>query len=329
MKRKLIVLIGLLFLAACSNSGSDLAATSPTTPPLPAQAPTYPTDPAATSKTLAPGDYPKTIAIGTDQRSYILHVPANYDGSQALPLVYILHGYGGTAKSMVKQTSMNEKADQENFFVAYLQGTDSSEGKPAWNSGLMSDPGFNPDDLGFVRGLTTTLEAHLNVDAHRIYAAGFSNGAFMSHRLGADLSDILAGVAVVEGTVGASLDGGATFNTIPTPKGPIPVLMIHGLKDANLPYDGGQGVRIYAKPVSDEVDFWTSADTCTGTPEEKISITGNFSSKDYSACANGSEVELYSVTNGHHEWPTFDHTGFSATDAIWDFFSRHSKTDAE
>jgi len=318
--KKTLILLSFLFLGACGNSGtpSDSAPPSPPSPPADVE-----------STVLSPGDYQKNIIIGSDLRTYILHVPTHYDGSKALPLVYILHGYGGSAAGMVKLTGMSERADEENFFVAYLQGTKSTDGSAGWNSNLTPDTGITADDVGFVRELTQNLMGQVNLDTHRVYAAGFSNGGFMAHRLGAELPDVLAGVAVVEGTVGISHDNGVTYLTTPAAQGPIPVLMIHGEQDTHVLYDGGVGVVdvLYAKPVSAAVDFWTSADACTGDPQEQTSTDGNVLTEDYTSCANGSEVELLSIVNGRHEWPTLEgHTGFSATDAIWDFFSRHSKT---
>ena len=69
-----LIFCALLFLAACGSSPSE----------------------------MTPGDYNQTITVGPDVRQYILHVPSGYDGSQALPLVFILHGGGGTAESTPK-----------------------------------------------------------------------------------------------------------------------------------------------------------------------------------------------------------------------------------
>ena len=265
-------------------------------------------------------------------RTYILHVPPGYDGTKALPLVFILHGFGGNAASMVKLTGMNDKADQENFFVAYLNGTEGTNTDKgvsglAWNNGLTPELNMTVDDVAFVRDLLKHLEGQLYVDSHRVYAAGFSNGAMMAHRLGAELPDLLAGVAVVEGTIGLAQSDG-NFVTTPTPIGPIAVIIIHGKQDMNLPYNGGQATqgagKLYAKSAADSVAFWVQADGCMGTPQQ-ASETANVLVTDYRTCAAGSEVLFYTIVNGQHEWPTLQgHTKFSATDAIWDFFSRHA-----
>src|SRR5574337_722925 len=90
---------------------------------------------------MKPGTYNQKISVGGTVRSYILHVPPGYDRSKPLPLVFVLHGFGGNAAGMVKLTGMNEKADRENFFVAYLNGTEGTSSTKdvsglAWNSGL-------------------------------------------------------------------------------------------------------------------------------------------------------------------------------------------------
>jgi polyhydroxybutyrate depolymerase len=222
---------------------------------------------------------------------------------------------------MVKSTGMDLKADQENFFVAYLNGTGDPQG---WNNGLILAADITADDVGFVRAVIAQLEARLDVDASRVYAAGFSNGAMMSYRLGAELSDRLAAIAVVEGTIGARGPDGSMLK-IPDPAGPIPVIIIHGKQDMNLPYDGGQGLQQYVLSVADAVRFWTAADICTGTPEQHT-LSGNVALASYDACKNGSEVVLITIANGVHEWPNLQNREqFSATDAIWNFFSRHSR----
>lgn len=118
------------------------------------------------------------------------------------------------------------------------------------------------------------------------------------------------------------------FETIPTPGGAIPVIIIHDQADPHILYDGGQATegqeKLNALSVAEEVAFWAEADGCTGTPPTETSSDGNVITVDYTSCAAGSEIMLYTVVNGKPEWPTAQgHTWFSATDAIWEFFSRH------
>ena len=275
---------------------------------------------------MQPGDYSQTLTSGGLQRSYMLHVPLRYDGSKALPLVFVLHGYGGQAEGMAGSTGLSLKADQEGFFVAYLQGTLGSEGKSSWNTGIVSNDA-TVDDVRFVRDVARELEGKLKVDTRRIYATGFSQGGSMTHRLAAQLPDLLAGVATVESTVGMSEDQGITFKMIPKPKAPIAMLIIHGMQDITCPYDGGQGTNPdqWARSVADTVAFWTQADGCTAAPEITTSSDHNVITEDHAGCSVGTEVELVTIVSGKHQWPTAQNDAhFVGSDAVWDFFSRHA-----
>src|SRR5262249_9367559 len=140
--------------------------------------------------------------------------------------------------------------------------------------------------------------------------------------------------AVVEGTIGVTESDG-TSDVIQDPVGQIPVLMIHGMQDTTVPYAGGEGTQggllkmnLGAKSVADAVSLWTATDSCTGTPTQLTSPDGNIIVDDYVTCENGNEVGLITIVNGKHQWATLqDQTQFSDTDAVWKFFSLHSKTE--
>ena len=265
-----------------------------------------------------------TIPAGGVPRHFLLHVPRNATGRGRLPLVLMLHGHGSTAKGFAKGTAMNATADAAGFYVAYLEGTKGSTGGQAWNSGISPALQIGVDDVAFVRAVVARLQKQHHVDPRRVYAAGFSNGAFMTHRLAAELPGLLAAVAVVAGTVGTYQDDGELAR-IPDPKSPVPVLIIHGEQDPAVRYDGGQGAGpIDALPVADAVDLWTRADGCvdsptpTPTPDGKVVVTG------YTQCDRGTEVRLFTLVDGTHQWPTLQNQSrLAANDAIWEFFSRH------
>ncbi|MFO1463248.1 MAG: PHB depolymerase family esterase [bacterium] len=322
--RQGIVLASLIFLGACSGSASNLA-TVPNAPN-----PATPVTPTTPNQAVAfPGDYKKTLSSGGLDREYILHIPKNYDGSKPLPLMFILHGNGGTAQSMLKSTGMNDTADKNGFFVAYLQGTVESDGKPTWNCGITPNA-INIDDVGYFRDVANQIQGEVKVDSKRIYASGFSAGASMTYRLGAELPDILAGIAIVEGSIAISTDNGVSYKKIPTPKGPIPVAIIHGMEDQAAPYDGGPGSKYVYASVAEAVNFWTTADGCSASLPEKTSPDGNVIAKRYVNCTPGTEVQLFTIVNGEHQWPTLEgDTHFPGSDVIWNFFNRIAKSDAE
>lgn len=103
------------------------------------------------------------------------------------------------------------------------------------------------NDTGFVSLLLDTIEAELCIDITRVYATGFSNGGFMSYRIGCELSDRFSAIAPVsglkrrvillQGLFGYKNLYGADFYRCNLTK-TIPLLHIHGTTDPIVPYTG-------------------------------------------------------------------------------------------
>ena len=77
--------------------------------------------------------------------------------------------------------------------------------------------------------LLDDLATVVNVDPRRVYATGMSNGAMMCYRLAAELSDRIAAIAPVAGTM--------AIETC-RPRRPVSVLHFHGTKDTLVLFEG-------------------------------------------------------------------------------------------
>ena len=86
------------------------------------------------------------------------------------------------------------------------------------------------DDVGFVRVILDRLLDTGHVDP-LVDATGMSNGAMMSYRLAAEMSEQIAAIAPVAGTM--ELDG-------VMPRQPVSVLHFHGTDDEFVPFAGGR-----------------------------------------------------------------------------------------
>lgn len=82
------------------------------------------------------------------------------------------------------------------------------------------------DDVAFIGKLLDDLATVVKVDEKRVYAYGMSNGGMMSYRLAAELSDRIAAVAPVAGTITIEES---------KPKRPVPIIHFHGTKDTSSP----------------------------------------------------------------------------------------------
>ncbi len=282
--------------------------------------------PDTTKPAVKPGDYNESLVSGNRTRTYILHVPPAYNGQQAMPLVLFLHGAGGNAEKMVGLTGMSDKADEAGFIVVYPNGTGLLNDKLllTWNCGFCCGYALdnNIDDVGFIRSLIEKLQDELNVDKARIFITGFSNGGMMTYRLGCELSDIVAAIAPVSGSMG-------DWET--ASPSPVSVIIFHGTADPIVPYNGGLSTiapltpgRV-DKPVSYAVNFWVVHNGCSTAYTRDTN--GILVKDSYSGGRDGSEVILYTITGGQHAWPGSDNIsrGISATDLIWDFFAAHPK----
>jgi polyhydroxybutyrate depolymerase len=281
----------------------------------------------------APGsaDTTRTLAFDGIERSYILHIPPSYNGSQAAPLVLSFHGGGGNAENEMRLSGFDSLADEKGFIVVYPNGTGRLGDKIlTWNGGTCCGyaAANNIDDVGFVRALVTDLQTTVTIDAKRIYATGLSNGGILAYRLACDASDLIAAIGPVSGTQ----------NIAPcNPSQPVSVIHFHGTADEHLPYNGGVGDKSLAgvpfASVKDTMDFWLNFDQCPTMPQTES--FADIQHDTYANCSNGSGVELYTIIGGKHAWPGSDGPGWpggdqpsqtiSATKLIWDFFAAHPK----
>ena len=80
------------------------------------------------------GDMTMSVDVDGIERDYFVHIPEGYNSEELFPLVFVLHGGGGSAEKIGKFTGFTELSDQENFIVVYPQGDEKH-----WNDGRRGD----------------------------------------------------------------------------------------------------------------------------------------------------------------------------------------------
>lgn len=278
-----------------------------------------------------PGTTRQTLMVGSTERSYLIHLPTNYDGKAAVPLVMVFHGGGGNGANAERMSEMSPKADAEGFIAVYPNGTGplkNNEQLLTWNAEHCCGYAMknNIDDIGFIRTLVIDLQRQYRIDPARIYATGMSNGGAISHRLGLEASDVFAAIAPV---------AAASQMRMKVAMGPIPVFMIHGDADENVPIDGGLGPKAIERqirdPLAEVARFWVAANSCNAVPvvsEDAIQRMEKY------AGPQGNDVWVLIAKGIGHTWPgggkgraVADDPGsaIEATDLIWDFFETHPR----
>lgn len=275
----------------------------------------------------------KTTFYQGRERTFLVHIPEKVRGMKDVALVFVLHGGGGTPKSVAALSGFSKLADDEGLIVVYPQAVNRH-----WNDGREVRRFFSHrekvDDVGFIEVLIDTLVPELGVDSGRIYAVGISNGGMMCHRLGIELSHRLAAFA----TVAASLPERLTDKT---PKMPISVLMINGTADPVVPFKGG-GVGFFASrgrvvSVAQAVEFWVKINGCDSQPTKTTVVSDGDLTVQKTVYQNGrygTEVEFLTIVGGGHTWPGGRERpsrfgkksdAVNATRVIWEFFSKHRR----
>jgi polyhydroxybutyrate depolymerase len=282
-------------------------------------------------------------------RTYWLHVPSSYDGSEAVPLVIVLHGSTGfslrypfwffRSSWMEEYTEFSMKADEEGFIAVYpnakydfyTRGYDYN-----YEFAVGGVPKY-VDDVGFLRALIDEMKQEYRIDSSRIYVTGISDGGTMSYSAGAYLSDIVAAIAPLAATIGGCFSWEVdAFYQIPTPTNPVSVIVFHGTNDSLCPYEGDGGMNMSS--VNESVTFWVEHNGCDPTPEIYTSASGKIIRRTYTNGEKGTEVILYTTVDGEHWWPGNPYTSspgspwlvdtiqeISATNLIWEFFEAHPK----
>jgi polyhydroxybutyrate depolymerase len=276
---------------------------------------------------LQPGDHTRNLKVDGLDRSYLVHVPKKYDGKTPTPVVLSLHGAAMNGPMMAILFGLNKKADQAGFIVVYPSGTGMGT-ILTWNSGGMVS---KADDVAFIRAALDDLGAVVKIDPKRVYATGMSNGGMMCYRLAAELSDRIAAVAPVAGTMAIEKA---------SPKRPVPIIHFHGTADTFVPFNGpGQKTPkfIKFKSVDESIQSWAKIDGCDVKPEtvtlpDKAKDGTTVQRKTYGHGKDGAEVVLFIIKGGGHTWPGKEPpVGFigkstkniSASDLLWDFFQKH------
>jgi len=248
----------------------------------------------------------QTIQVGSLSRSYVLHVPAAYDGSKPMPLLMDFHPLGGSAMQERNSSRYPDVTDPEGVVMVFPMGLAGPSG-PGWDVGPCCVA--NVDDVGFARAVVAQVSATACIDPKRVYAAGFSMGGGMAHYIACHAADVFAAVAP------ASFDLLKENVVDCQPPRPITVISYRGGDDTFIPYDGGPSMVVPGMPVTflgAQATFqkWSEIDGCTDAPSA-ADVNGCSS---FTTCRGGVEVVLCTVPGGQ----TFGDAGVA-----WPVLKRH------
>ena len=240
---------------------------------------------------VKPGVSSQSITVGGTKRTYELFLPDTYDNHRSFPLVLVFHGDGGTGANIRGAFPLEAAATGGGVFV-YPDGES--------NTWQIDGADGVTKDIAFIDALAAELAKTRCTDPKRIFAVGFSKGAYFVDQYACLGKTPLRGVVAHSGGGPFGVTGLATkyddSGNLVCPDAPIPAMQIIGGAD-DVPE--AQKAR----------DYWQRVNGCKTTS----SPTAPAPCVTYDGCT-AALPEIYCEIPGlgHQIWS-------GAPKTVWDF----------
>lgn len=239
------------------------------------------------------GGQAKSITAFGDTRTYVLSVPQAYgELPQSWRLVFAFHGGGGTGENLRSWYDTDRYAEKE-AIVVYPDAM--------WGNWDLDSPTESNRDVALFDAIVDELSKTACIDQNRIFAVGFSNGAYFANQLGCRRGDKLRAIAphAGGGPYGQASSYDAQGHLVCAVKAPA-VKVFHAEDDDVVPVSNADSTLAH----------WTWANGC-GPSTHDVAPVG--SCAGYDGCKQPVEFCRYWGV-GHGVWS-------QGAQATWEFFS--------
>ncbi len=237
----------------------------------------------------------ETVDLGGD-RPTGLFVPVSYEQGTPTPLLLTLHGYGSNGDDFVRGSGLAELAAGEGFLLLAPDGTPDRLGARFWDATeACCNFGDDPvDDVGYLTGLVEDAARQYSVDSTAVHVVGFSNGAFMAHRLACERPDLFASIVAVAGSIDPDRDCVGAGSTS--------VLSIHGTADQTINYEGG---ATYPSAPETTAAWVADLECGPGADGDSLDLDTSIPGTEtvtvsHQQCRGGATVALWTVEGAGH-----------------------------
>jgi poly(3-hydroxybutyrate) depolymerase len=245
------------------------------------------------------------VTVNGQERTFLLVVPRNFSG----PLVLAFHP--SRAQGWLMSDRWTRKANAEGFAAIYPNAIPNARSVVAW---------VVERDIPFVEALLEQARKNLpSLDPRRIYAMGFSNGAWLAEMIGQRMPEF---AAIADVSAVTSIDAWKA-----PPAARPSVIIFQGEMEEIAPICGLKGRDDEVASREMILQYWRNSLDCKPIPtvckgRQQTSVT-----RIEAQCAGGKELRFYKVEGGRHRFPAFPVPPLNEpmTDSIWMFFKSHPK----
>jgi len=257
------------------------------------------------------------------EREYIYYHPTS--APENCPLVFVCHGYTGTAEGIMDYSKFNSVAEENGFAVCYPQGIEDSYGNTFFNVGYDFQMSETVDDVAYLQHLVPYLQDSYSLSNSDIFCTGFSNGGDFCYKLACQASETFKAVAPVAGMILQDIMDDCT------PTNEVSIFEIHGTEDDVTYFEGDpeniDGWGAYPS-IPATIDFFTELFELNELdsqvlPDLEPGDGSTVNSDKYTLESSCTQVWLYTVNGGGHDWPgAWANMDIFSSNEIWEFFSQ-------
>ena len=160
------------------------------------------------------------ILDGGIEREYIYYYPSSAEPE--CPLVFVCHGYTGTAQGIMDYSGFNQLADEFGFAVCYPQGTIDSYNNTFFNVGYDFQINETVDDVAYLQNLSSYFQSQNSIDPSKVFCTGMSNGGDLCYLLACEAPETFRAVAPISGMIMQDIMDECN------PESEVSILEIHG-----------------------------------------------------------------------------------------------------
>ena len=275
-----------------------------------------------------------TVTVGPSDRTAVLEMPGGHDYSRPLPLVVALHGFGGYGQRIVDRMVLTESVHENEHLLLKPDGLRHMQAFPLprfWNAtdacciqGGSWGPTYT-DDVSWLESIVDDAVQNYGADPEGIIFIGFSNGAFMSHRMACEKGYMIKSIVALNGVTWN--DFNKCLNT-----GSPDILHVHATEDDYVDYDGAPQVSMAGNPIGPSphpganttLSNWANRYGCDqnrvfqGSLDLSSQLPGIETDVfDYPNCGSGERVSHWRINDGmHNDFFPFDGPSVWADEAF-------------
>ena len=275
-----------------------------------------------------------TVMVGPADRTAVLEMPGGHDYSRPLPLVVALHGFGGYGQRIVDRMVLTDSVHENEHLLLKPDGLRHLQAFPLprfWNAtdacciqGGSWGPTYT-DDVSWLESLVDDAVLNYGADPEGIIFMGFSNGAFMSHRMACESGSMIKSIVALNGVTWN--DFNKCLNT-----GSPDILHVHATDDDYVDYDGAPQVSMAGNPIGPSphpganttLSNWANRYGCDqnrvfqGGLDLSAYLPGVETDVfDYPNCGAGERVSHWRINDGmHNDFFPFDGSDVWADEAF-------------